>query len=313
METRMLAGIKEGDRRREDYGDIGALAASIGRYGLLQPIVLDDDGTLVAGGRRLRAVRQLGWLEVPVRLLGSLSETERRKIELEENVQRKGLTPYELDRKLVKEAKEMAARMLDRRAVKTEEDENISTNLVEINRRGRKSEYGVSKATLAEALGTSKAELVRAEQRVAAVEAYPELEKEPQSVAIGVAKAIEAEPERRLSPIATTIEHYRANIARPREQQAKDALPPILGDIPVLAMASAYEKPKLPEEEERFRKVLNALLTITDVNPEEWAQEVFERGSIDQIETRLESVAPWVMRLQAAMKTYHQRPMRAVR
>jgi len=40
-------------------GDIGALMASIKEIGLLQPIVVLSDNTLVAGQRRLEACRLL--------------------------------------------------------------------------------------------------------------------------------------------------------------------------------------------------------------------------------------------------------------
>lgn len=90
------------ERRREDYGDIAGLAASIAQYGLLHPIVVDENGVLVAGERRLRAVESLGWGLVDVRDLGELTQAERDEIELEENAQRKDLTPYERSRTLVK-------------------------------------------------------------------------------------------------------------------------------------------------------------------------------------------------------------------
>ncbi len=90
-----ISAIVVGERRREDYGDIDELAASIEKYDLLHPVVVDEQNTLVAGGRRLEACRQLGWTTVPVRRLGDLTDAERREIELEENVRRKDLTAYE--------------------------------------------------------------------------------------------------------------------------------------------------------------------------------------------------------------------------
>lgn len=97
-----LEAIVVGDRRREDYGDIAGLAASIQTYGLLHPIVVDDTGALVAGERRLRAVESLGWESVDVRDIGELSDAERAEIELEENLQRKDLTAGERSKTLVK-------------------------------------------------------------------------------------------------------------------------------------------------------------------------------------------------------------------
>lgn len=96
-----VEAIVVGDRRREDLGDIAALAASISRHGLLHPIVVDEQTRLVAGGRRLAAAKQLGWARIEIRRLGDLTDTELREIELEENVRRKDLTEYERSRQMV--------------------------------------------------------------------------------------------------------------------------------------------------------------------------------------------------------------------
>jgi ParB family chromosome partitioning protein len=53
--------IVVGDRHRQDLGDIDALAASIQRIGLLQPITVTPDMVLVCGYRRLVAIQRLGW------------------------------------------------------------------------------------------------------------------------------------------------------------------------------------------------------------------------------------------------------------
>ena len=65
MDMIRIEDIKIGDRRREDLGDIEALAESIRQYGLLAPPVLKDDGTLVAGQLRVEAMKRLGWTETP--------------------------------------------------------------------------------------------------------------------------------------------------------------------------------------------------------------------------------------------------------
>lgn len=87
-----IADIKVGDRYRKDLGDIEGLAASIRQHGLIHPIVVDDKGNLIAGGRRLAAVRLLGWEEVPVTLFRDLSEFQVKLLELEENIRRKDVT-----------------------------------------------------------------------------------------------------------------------------------------------------------------------------------------------------------------------------
>ena len=48
------------DRIRKDFGDIAELAADIKENGLISPIVVNKDYALLAGERRLRAVKHLG-------------------------------------------------------------------------------------------------------------------------------------------------------------------------------------------------------------------------------------------------------------
>ena len=52
--------IKVGERFRVNMGDIEGLATSIETHGLLEPIIVDDDNNLLAGGRRLEACKILG-------------------------------------------------------------------------------------------------------------------------------------------------------------------------------------------------------------------------------------------------------------
>jgi len=54
-----ISDIKREDRVREDYGDVAKLAESILSLGLIQPICINQDNTLVAGGRRTRALLSL--------------------------------------------------------------------------------------------------------------------------------------------------------------------------------------------------------------------------------------------------------------
>jgi len=61
-----IENIKVGPRHRRELGNIAALAESIAAIGLLHPIVVAPDGTLIAGQRRLEACKRLGWSEIPV-------------------------------------------------------------------------------------------------------------------------------------------------------------------------------------------------------------------------------------------------------
>lgn len=71
---------------------ITELAESIARIGLIHPIVITEDGELVAGECRLTAIKQLGWDQIPTQFVSDLSENELKAIELEENVKRQNLT-----------------------------------------------------------------------------------------------------------------------------------------------------------------------------------------------------------------------------
>ena len=71
---RTVDSILVGARHRADLGDIDALAASIDRDGLLQPLTITIDGVLVCGARRLAAIKKLGWRTVNVWVRSGLSD-----------------------------------------------------------------------------------------------------------------------------------------------------------------------------------------------------------------------------------------------
>lgn len=79
------------DRQRKDFGDIEGLAASIGRIGLIHPIVLDGEGYLLTGGRRLAAHIHLGKTHIEALHREEADSITLQEIELEENLRRKDL------------------------------------------------------------------------------------------------------------------------------------------------------------------------------------------------------------------------------
>lgn len=160
-----VASIVVGERRRKDMGDLNELARSLAQCGLIQPIVIDDDGRLVAGGRRLAAAKLLGWQEIDCRLFGALSDVERREIELEENIRRKDLLPGERD-ELIMRLGQVAAEA-DREAfVKTVDDGANSVKSVDAippRGRGHPERPGSLRRTAAR-IGMSQENLRRAQQ-----------------------------------------------------------------------------------------------------------------------------------------------------
>jgi ParB-like chromosome segregation protein Spo0J len=91
-----LGDIEIGPRHRQDLGDLAGLVKSIREVGLLQPLVVTGERHLVAGLRRLQAVKELGWEKVPVHVVANLTDALLLlKAERDENICRKQFTPSE--------------------------------------------------------------------------------------------------------------------------------------------------------------------------------------------------------------------------
>lgn len=89
--TMKIADIltKSEKRHRQDFGDIDGLAESITAVGLMHPVVVNSDGKLIAGARRILAAQKLGWTEIPVTVVDLENIVEG---EFAENTQRKDFT-----------------------------------------------------------------------------------------------------------------------------------------------------------------------------------------------------------------------------
>ncbi len=92
--------IKMGDRFRIDMGNIKELALNIMRHGLIQPITLDEDLNLIAGGRRLMAFKEIREMHardknvrdgIPCIIRSFKNEINKREVELYENIHRKDM------------------------------------------------------------------------------------------------------------------------------------------------------------------------------------------------------------------------------
>lgn len=95
-EIRRPSDIRVRQRHRRDLGNLEDLKTSLAAVGLLHPIVIRPDGTLIAGERRLAAVKQLGWDWVPVHVVSTLSDVAKAlQAERDENTCRVDFTPSE--------------------------------------------------------------------------------------------------------------------------------------------------------------------------------------------------------------------------
>ena len=87
--------IVVGDRIRKDFGDIEELAEDIKENGLINPPVVNKSYELLAGERRLRACKSLGWPQIEVRMMDTRDAEHELNIEISENDVRKGFTKSE--------------------------------------------------------------------------------------------------------------------------------------------------------------------------------------------------------------------------
>lgn len=80
------------ERQRKELRGVEELAESIARRGLIHPILITEEGKLVAGERRWEACKLLGWTAVSTQFAEDLSDEDLYDLELEENVKREDLT-----------------------------------------------------------------------------------------------------------------------------------------------------------------------------------------------------------------------------
>src|SRR5437762_278190 len=66
--------------RTHSEAQVAEIAGSIRAFGFTNPILVGEEGDVVAGHGRLAAARQLGLMEVPVIPLRGLTELQRRQL-----------------------------------------------------------------------------------------------------------------------------------------------------------------------------------------------------------------------------------------
>ena len=86
-------------RRSMDEGELDGLAASIREHGLLQPLIVSHEAgkgfDLIAGHRRLAAVRKLGWSTVACLVRAPVDSATARALQIIENLQRADVAPMD--------------------------------------------------------------------------------------------------------------------------------------------------------------------------------------------------------------------------
>lgn len=83
------------DRVRTAFGDVQNLADDIQAHGLINPVTVTSDLKLLAGERRLRAMKSLDFKQVEVRVINVVDEQHALEIEISENIFRKDFSKIE--------------------------------------------------------------------------------------------------------------------------------------------------------------------------------------------------------------------------
>src|SRR5512147_2747030 len=64
---------------------VAQIAGSIAEFGFVNPVLVGDDGVIVAGHGRVMAARKLGLSEAPVIVLSHLTPVQRRALMIADN------------------------------------------------------------------------------------------------------------------------------------------------------------------------------------------------------------------------------------
>ena len=157
-----ITKIKTENRIRKDFGNIQELADDIEQNGLINPpvVIAEADGTftLLAGERRLRAMKSLGYRQVEVRTWGSLTDEQKLNIEISENEVRKDFSKAE--------RVEYARRLEKIESVKAKERQATSTGGVNPQLCENSHEAGRTDEIVAEKLGIGSSNTYRKEKYI---------------------------------------------------------------------------------------------------------------------------------------------------
>jgi ParB-like chromosome segregation protein Spo0J len=86
VELRNIEDVKPYERNpRLNDKAVNAVAASLSEFGFRQPIVVDEDGVIIAGHTRWKAATKLGLAKVPVHVATDLSPDQVRAYRLADN------------------------------------------------------------------------------------------------------------------------------------------------------------------------------------------------------------------------------------
>ena len=99
MDFIQISEIKTNNKYLRLDSDVEQLKKSIETVGIINPLILNQDNILIAGGRRFSAMQELGWEKVPFIKIDK-PELEQELISIDENLIRQDLKKMELEASL---------------------------------------------------------------------------------------------------------------------------------------------------------------------------------------------------------------------
>jgi ParB-like nuclease domain len=213
--------ITEGERVRDDYGEIDRLASSLRKWGMLFPILVDQEFVLCDGGRRLRAAALAGLEFVPV-TVREMTPEERAELELEVDREHKPFTELERNKHRVQQALDAIV------AMQAKQGMEIGLSDSPISIRGPKPKGGIKQKDVADAAGVPLSTLKKAKAHVAAVEEFPELATIPaakEAIKEAQKRRLEADPEAAEKKRQRLLEEdVKVVLSRRRRQYSKNII-----------------------------------------------------------------------------------------
>ena len=108
------------------------LKESIASVGLYEPIIINQEGTLLDGHHRLKVVKDLGWSRVNVETKHFENRTDEEIYVIESNVIRRQLSDYQKTVLAMKLEPMYAEKARQRQGTRTDLDETLSSNELEV-------------------------------------------------------------------------------------------------------------------------------------------------------------------------------------
>lgn len=288
-----ISSIIVNDRIRKDFGDLQELADDIKENGLINPPVVTSDNppVLIAGERRLRACKLLGWKQIEVRPMSVRDAEHQLMLEISENEVRKEFSKKErIDwaRRLERIESEKAKRRMAVNAV----NNDVHGSLKSDEHLGRTDEI------VAKALGIGNKDKYRQEKYIVDHES----ELDPQDFAdwdegkLSTNKAFQMLKKKK-DELETTVEELKTQKeaaekkAKEMEEEAIEAVKQVNGSkdaekyqqMKEARDKAVQERRDLYEENQRLRKEKDKLIENTHKANEETNKRV------RQLERELES------------------------